>query len=503
MKIEQIFRNAGMASAQVVLSGGMLFALYYFLLREIGPSQLGVWSIVLATSSAVRLSELGLSGGVIRFVAKYVARQEAVKAANVVQTATVSTAIFLAVILFLLYPVVGSVLRFFIPVESHTQAMSLLPFALMSLWLLTIGGIFTSGLDGVLRTDVRSYIMTGGVAIHLALVLLLVPAYGLLGLGYSQVIQSTFVLIFSWWSLRRELPSLPLFPFRWNRQIFIEILRYGLNVQAASVAQMLFDPTTKMLLSKFGGLDSVAFFEMANRMVTQVRGLVVSANQVMVPIFSRLHEETPNQISSIYRKSYDLLIFVALPIFSAIAAMIPIVSELWIGSYQPLFVNFSYVLAVGWFLNTLNAPSYFSNMGTGDLNWNTIAHITIGVLNAVLGVVFGFLFGGRGVVLGFVIALALGSSLVVFNYHARNGIQYHELIPKKHWLLCLASLVVPTLTWQVYSNLRDQLGVSWLFSISLLLVTGTLLSVVWINPMRRQLMSQVLSGYGKSVEVRN
>lgn len=482
-----------MASVQIVLSGGMLFALYYFLLREIGPSQLGIWSIVLATSSAVRLSELGLSGGVVRFVAKYIARQDSVSAAGVVQTAAVSIAVIFATILVLIYPMIGSILRYFIPLESHSQGMSLLPFAFVSLWLGSIGGIFTSGLDGVLRTDIRSYLMTGGTAIHLVLVFLLVPTHGLLALGYAQVIQSTFVLVLSWFKLRREIPSLPPFPYRWNRRLFKEMFKYGLNIQAASVAQMLFDPTTKMLLSKFGGLDSVAFFEMANRMVTQFRSLVVSANQVMVPVFSTMYEETPERISSVYRKSYGLLSFVALPVFSGIVAMTPIVSELWIGDYQYLFVNFSLILAVGWFSNTLNAPAYFSNMGTGHLNWNTVAHIVIGALNMILGLLFGYYFGAIGVVFGFVVALVLGSAIVIVNYHMKNGISLHELFPRMHRLFFLASILVPVCTWYLYKFMEVRSGLAISSLTCLFLVVFTFGSLAWSHPLRNKIMSHIVA----------
>lgn len=492
MHVATVFRNAAMASSQVLLSGGMLFALYYFLLRQIGPSQLGIWSIVLATSSAVRLSELGLSGGVVRFVAKYVARQDEISASNVIQTAVLSIATLLALILVLFFPIIGSLLRYFIPPEGYLQGMNLLPFAFISLWLGTIGGIFTSGLDGVLRTDVRSYIMIGGTAIHLALVFVLVPTYGLLGLGYSQVIQSTFILVLSWCMLRRELSSLPLFPYRWDRRLFSEMFKYGLNIQVGSVAQMLFDPATKMLLSKFGGLDSVAFFEMADRMVKQVRSLVVSANQVMIPVFSKMQEEAPEQISSVYQKSYGLLLFVALPIFSGIVAMTPIISQLWIGMYQPLFVSFSLILAVGWFLSTLITPAYISNMGTGHLGWNTMAHLVVGVLNIIFGAVFGYMFGGKGVVAGFVVALVLGSVLVIVNYHRKHKISFSVLIPKKHVLFFLASIFVPICSWNLYEIAEKRFGLAITSVVVSSLVAGTFCSLAWFHPLRKKILARMV-----------
>jgi len=482
-----------MASGQVIISGVILFALYYFLLREIGSNQLGLWSIVLATSSAVRLSELGLSGGVVRFVAKYVAQGDAGAAAKVIETAAVSIACILAVILVLIYPAISSVLKYFIPPESHSQGLSLLPFAFASMWLGTVGGIFTSGLDGVLRTDLRSLVMIGATAFHFAIVLMLVPTYGLLGLGYAQVIQSMFIVILSWWLLRRKLSSLPLFPYRWNRPLFNEMFKYGLNIQAASVAVLFFDPTTKMLLSKFSGLDSVAFYEMASRMVIRIRSVVVSANQVMVPVFSTMYEEAPEEIVNAYRKSYGLLIFLAMPVFGVLVALIPMMSEFWIGAYQPIFVGLSLVLAIAWFINTLNAPAYFSNMGTGHLNWNTITQLTIGILNVFLGLVFGYFFGGQGVAIGFALALVIGSSAVTINYHLKNEIPFIELASKQHHWLFMASLMGPICTWWAYSEFRERLGLGVLAVISVILIICIILPAFWTHPIRRKMWRSALS----------
>jgi len=486
-------RNAGMASIQVLFSGGVLFTLYYYLLRTIGATELGIWSVVLATSSTARLSELGLSGGVVRFVAKYTARKDPASASAVVQTATISIAGFMAVILIVLYPFFVSIIRYFLPAESCAAGLSLVPFALVSLWLGSLNGIYASALDGALRTDIRSLTVMGGVGLHLALVFAFVPRFGLLGLAYAQVIQAAFVLILTWLLLRRYLLSLPIFPCRWSSSLFGEMFRYGLNFQAGSMAQMLFDPTTKMLLSKFGGLELVAYYEMANRMVQQLRDLIVSAIRVLVPVFARFSEATPERIETLYRKSFGILLFVGLPIFSGLIAIVPIVSEIWVGSYETSFVVFAVILAVAWFLNTLNSPAYFANMGTGHLNWNTIAHVVIGILNVLLGVTLGSAIGGTGVVIGCSVALILGSAMIIISYHVKNNIVFEGLIPKEYFMIILTSLLVPIINWQFYGILRQYLGIGNAATICALILAGIFVPVSWIHPMRRQLMNQFLT----------
>ena len=480
-----------MASTQVIVSGATLFILYYYLLRTIGATELGIWSVVLATSSTARLSELGLSGGVVRFVAKYMARRDEASSGAVVQTAAISIAGLMIVVVVALYPVLGSVLRYFLPADGYSAGLRLIPFALISLWFGSLSGVFTSALDGILRTDVRSLVMMGGVALHLVLVFIFVPKYGLLGLAYAQVIQSIFVLVLSWSILRRYLTLLPIFPSRWNRSLFVEMFRYGVNFQIGSMAQLFCEPATKLLMSKFGGLDLVAYYEMANRMVTQLRALVVSASQVMVPVISGIFEAAPERLASVYREYYSLLMFVALPLFSGLVAITPIVSEIWVGDYEKSFVIFSTILAIGWFLNTFNAPSYFSNMGTGHLNWNTTAHVVIAILNVILGAGLGSMFGGFGVALGFSVALAIGSALVIVSYHVKNNISFSELMRQEHRKLALASLIVPFCTWKFHQYADGEWGIAIVAFVSVIFVTGTFSSLLWAHPARGNIMRRV------------
>ncbi len=44
------------------------------------------------------------------------------------------------------------------------------------------------------------------------------------------------------------------------------------------------------VLADFGSIASVGYYEMANRMVIKIRQLIVSANKVTTPYFSKLNE---------------------------------------------------------------------------------------------------------------------------------------------------------------------------------------------------------------------
>jgi O-antigen/teichoic acid export membrane protein len=332
----------------------------------------------------------------------------------------------------------------------------------------------------------------GGAAIHLLLCFILAPKYGLIGIAYASVVQNSIVLLSSWIVLRMRAKLLPVFPFKWDKGLFKEIIGYGVNFQIISVASMLYDPTTKVLLSKFGGLSLVGFYEMASRMIQQIRALVVSANHVLVPAIADLQEKTPEKIKDLYLTSYQLLFYVSVPVFALLIISAPAISELWIGSYERFFVVAVIWLSIGWALNTLAAPAYFSNLGIGVLRWNVIAHLAIGVLNAVLGLLLGLLYNGMGVIIGWVVALALGSATIYLSYHIKHDIPFIELCPRASRMI-VVTCATSILFARAASYMPDSFNTLMINGAITSLFTIIIFVLLWIHPMRKRMGDWIIS----------
>lgn len=492
MEKRQVLINAIMSVVQVVVIGGVLFLLYRFLLNTIGVEQLGVWSVVLATTSIASIANIGLSASVVKFVAKYLARGEEETVAGVIQTSAISIGILVGLVLLIAYPFANWLLSLVVPVANVEKALSILPYALLSLWIMVIASVFQAGIDGYQRIDLRSMLLIAGALIHLILCFVLVPSYRLMGLAYAQVAQTCLVLIASWLILKRQLLILPVVPYRWNRKLFREMVGYGLNFQAISISQMLYDPITKALLTKFGGLSMTGFYEMASRMILQLRALLVEANRVLVPTIADLHERNREIIQKVYKDSYRLLSYIALPLFLAIIAFTPLISQVWIGHYENIFVFFSVLLAVGWFLNTLTAPAYFANLGIGELRWNTIGHVIIAVLNFGFGWLLGSIYGGMAVVVAWVFSLIIGSIIIPFSYHYRHKIPIIELLLKENIGIGFANITALSISILLYYWLSNKLPPLEI-AIIIFLVYFTVIGIpAWLHPMRRHLVKMVV-----------
>lgn len=487
MNRKQIVINASTSFLQVLVMGVSLFFLYKFLLHAIGIEKLGVWSVVLATSSAMSFAKKGISGNAVKYVAQYIARKEFDVVIKVVETTVVSISLFSAIALLAMYPIAWWILTLVVPLKFLNTAHALLPYSLMSFWFMMVASCYYSSLDGYQRTDIRSWILMSGAIFLLLLAYFVVPLYGIMGLAYAQVAQGFFILVASWLMLKTKLKPLTLVPRRWDASLFKEMVGYSFNLQLINVFQTVSEPLTKALLVKFGGLTMAGYYEMASRMVIQFRTLIVSANQVMVPTIADVYERSSKNVLDIYRASYRLILYIALPFFSFVVILVPAISSVWIGHYESSFVVFSDILILGWFINTIIGPSYFSNLGIGEVKWNTIGHALIALLNVVLGFLLGAVFDGVGVVTGWVIAIDIGSLFIAYMYHKRYSIPISEFLPTEHRLVIITCLAGLSAAYFVHYFLVAKLGTLIVTNLMLLVFVCFVGIPIWKHPLRKSL----------------
>src|SRR4030042_5936773 len=129
MNKRKIFINAIMSIVQIIINIGVLFLLYRFLISTIGIKRCGRWSLVLATASMVSIANVGFSGSVVKFVAKHVALNQYVTVSRLIQTAAISTGIFVGFVSLVVYPLCGFILNLAMPTVNFEEGLSILPHA--------------------------------------------------------------------------------------------------------------------------------------------------------------------------------------------------------------------------------------------------------------------------------------------------------------------------------------------------------------------------------------
>lgn len=485
---KSLSRNIFANVAQTVLGALLLFALYRYINTALGVEQLGIWSVVLATASAANLANLGLSGGVVRFVARDRARGDLGRAAQVVDTAAITLAALVGVLLPLLYPLLAHLLPHLFQAEHLSEALSILPCALLSLWVTMVASVFSGALDGCERMDLRSGLVIAGQLLLLPLAFWLVPRHGLVGLAWAQIGQGLLLLLGGRLLLKKALPGLPLLPSRWRTPVLREMLAYGANIQLATLFMLLLDPVVKALMARFGGAAAAGYFEMANQLVVKVRGLIVMANQAVVPHAAMLAETAPERLRELYRQNVRALIFIALPTMTLLFAWAGGASWLLIREYRAEFVAILGLLALAWGANIFCGPAYFINLGSGRVGWNTLSHIVMGATNAGFGWALGTVYGPTGVIAAYAFALIAGSVVLIVVFQRQHALNWRLGLGSEHGWLVMACAIVAAISWwnplqPQFNSLNAAEAAQWL-AVPLILAVAA-----WTHPFRKEIWS--------------
>lgn len=476
-------RNVLSAAGQTLVQTAVLFFLYRYLIGRLGIEQIGVWAVVLATASAARVSELGLAVSVTKFVATYRAQGDELAVRETVQTAAISLGAILSVILLAIYPALVRLLPHLLPLEAVPDGRAVLPYALASMWLGAVSGIWLSALDGCLRSDLRAGLVILSTMLFIAIVLVAVPQRGLMGLAIAQVGQGVILTALGWAAVRRVIAGMPAMPTQWRRSRLREMLGYGVNVQVIATIMLLFEPTTKVLFARYGGLSAAGYFELAQQLVTKIRALIVESNRVIVPVLAGMGESGRDP-RRLYSKNIEYLVFMLTPLFAILASAVPLLSELWLGYFQTQFVVMAVCLSAAWYLNSVTAPAYFAYLGDGKLRWLTVSHVIMGASNLVIGMILGPVFGWPGVLAAFVLSLALGSAMPVWTYHREHAIELSATLSGSNVVLliiCVGATGLSLLGYWAALRLDSAL---WVRGGLVIAATVAMLLTAWRHPLQ-------------------
>ncbi len=506
---QRIAHNAGSSVAQVIISGFTTFLLFRYLLEIIGPEELGVWVLVLSAGSMVQAANLGMTGSIVKHIADYDALGDKGKISLATQTAVISIAVFGAVFISVLFPLAEYYFEYTLDAQFYSDALEIIPLALSAFWVYMLSGIYLGALYGCQMIIQRNGVLVFDSISHFGLCVLLAPSHGLVGLAYARVIQNCLTLGVSIILLKRHVRVMPIIPLRWRKRIFKEMLGYAVNFQIIAILVMLSDPITKGFLSKYGNITMVTYYEMANKLVQLFRALLVSANQVLVPAFARLNQLDPEKISVTYLASYRLIFYLAVPGFSMLAISAPLISGVWIGYTETVFIISMVLLCFGWLANVLSVPAYYADMGIGNMKHNVIVHVFTTAINLILILIIGDLLDGLGVVVAWVVALILGGALLNILYYMRNKILFSNIIPEySRWLVlfCLIGIFIGYGIWLqepvMLESLLMMIAPSYVDASRItdgLMIASFIIIVgfpMWRHPMRKTLLNLVVKRQG-------
>jgi O-antigen/teichoic acid export membrane protein len=479
----KVLVNALTTVLQVVITAVVYLLLYKIMLQHVGVALIGVWAIVVATSSIANLAGLGLTSGLVKFVAEYHQSKQIQKIRELIFTSLVSTFGLYIIIALLVLACSNFILTKVIDIQYLAIAKELIPFSILCLVINGCSSIFISVIDGLQKNYLKNGIIIIGNLLYLILVFLLLRngRGTILTVAKIQCVQAAVVMLIMALIVLKKIGASAVFVWNWSTQIFRQIFSYGIKFQAISIIQLLYEPLTKSLLGKFAGVDVVGYYEVASRLVFQVRGLIVNANQVLVPKIAS--NQSTNAVVDVYIKSIKYLLIIVLPIMSALLFFAIPISYFYIGSYQEYFIISVAILSVALFVNIISGPSYFTFIALGKLNPLLISHILIAIVNVVAAFSITLIYKELGVIVGWGLALIIGSIYVIHAFHKLTSTQLLSLLTKPQIITAYLGLFILGIGFfiNIYFKFLVVISPFLLFGILLVLYLFFTLLVLYIN----------------------
>ncbi|MFG1275640.1 oligosaccharide flippase family protein [Xanthobacter flavus] len=398
---------------EVVLNGLGLFVIYRMVVQVLGVQMLGVWSLVLATTAFGRMADIGIAAGLSRFVAREMGEHQH-NIAPYVETALIAILVAMGLIsVAAYYPIVWAI-GFTLHGSELDLGRSLVPYALLTFFFLNINAVMAATLLGSHRADLRSISNILGMVVQVACSVLLVHGYGLKGLAWAQTAQYVVAIALAWFFILRLHPSVAVLPRKAHLPVFKELIGFGAKLQVGTIANLLFEPASKIVIGHIGGTATLGLFELAYRMVYQVRNIAIMGVQNLIPAFTQLHAKDPAGLLALFRKAIKLTSSFGLLMMAGIAISSPLVSYIWIGHYDARFVQLAAVLAFCLAINIFTSPAYFLGVATGRVNVQIIGQVITGILSPSLGYFLGTTYGGYGAVFGVVFGKIVGDLMPAY-----------------------------------------------------------------------------------------
>lgn len=421
MNLKNIQSNVLLTIFQVIASGLVFFLLYKYLFETLGAEKIGLWSLLIGITAVSRIGELGLTGGVVKFISEAATQNKFDRVSKIIQTVLISIIIIVLVLVFISYIPIQNILIFATKEDEMLLIKQILPISFISIFLMIIFGVLGGSMNGIMLMGFKNFLLAISHIFYLLLVYKMVPLFGLIGVAYSQCIQYLFLILSTWIILKREIKNLPLIPYQWDFQVLKDMFSYAINFQAISIVAMFWEPMIKIMMSYWGGLSSLGFYEMANKLIIQLRSLIVESSKIIVPITAKNNSvESDSSTHFIFVENImKITSFSSFFIFSFLAITIPIISSFWFGFLNFQFIYFAFILLSGYFVTTLSTPIFLVNLGTGHVRQNLYSYIAMASTSVIFGNLLGYFFQGFGVTLAVCFSL-ICSAFYLCNWYIKN-----------------------------------------------------------------------------------
>ena len=451
--------KAGVILNYVVIILNTVVGLLYtpYMLRMLGQSEYGLYSLVASVIAYLTVLDLGLGNAVVRYTSKYRAENN-----QVAQYKMFGMFLLLYFVISIIVVVIGmglylNVDRMFgetmTPIElNHARVMILI-------MVFNLAFSFPMSIFGSIINAYERFVFPKVISI-IRIILNTIVMLALLHMGYKAismvVVQTVFnvaTLVLNYWYCKKQL-RIHVYYGKFQLGFLREVAIYSFWIFLNVIMDRIYWSTGQFVLGAVSGTIAIAVFSVAIQLEHMYMQFSTAIANVFLPKVTRMVTINNNakEISDLFIKTGRIQnIIMSLVLFGFLAFGKQFV-VLWAGmEYAD-----AYIIALLFFVS-LYIP-LIQNLGItilqarNQMKFRSLLYIVIATVALVLQYFFSILWGGVGCAIAISGALVLGQGLIMNIYY--NNYQNIEIIPfwKEILKMNFVPLIITTSAMIVLSN---------------------------------------------------
>jgi len=391
------------------------FLLTPYILWRLGAGEFGVWVLLSILTSSFNLLDLGIGSAFVKHISEYYTRRDYDRINKALSSGFIFYIAFGAALVVLGLALEGPLFRL-VRIPDGYSAVFLL--VLIAFACLNISNLFLSALRGIQRMDKSSSVeikMT--LPSVLGTVIFLESGFGILGLALNAVAISTLTALLGCWTLKSVLPELAL-RLRFDGGLLREMFGYGAKLQVSRLGDLVGFHIDKVIISRFFGPATVAFYEVGARLAAATRAIPLVMISGLIPATSELDARNDREkILRAYLLASKYVSILTVALVAIVALEAGALLHLWLGHGFEQSTAFIQLLVIGYGANIMGGPASQTAAGIGRPEFDMKSTGLRIVLSPVLGVLLVTRLGPAGAAAGGAIAMVAAAAYLIWIFH--------------------------------------------------------------------------------------
>jgi len=404
-----LLRNVASNGVGYAVQVAVAFFLTPFILRSLGETRYGVWTVAVGLMGYYGLLDLGFSAGINQYLTRHLAIKDLDGVNRTASTGVVALGAC-GVLAFLVSAVIAfNATRLFTVPSNATHEVALVIFIMgasvaLQFWFFTYSAVFTA----LQRFDLSNAIgIVTRVISALATVACLRAGYGLIGLSLVLAGMNLADYLVRFVVATRLLPELRLSLRAASLAVFKDIVKFGVGNIAVAGSVRLISYTDSLVIAAFLPISAVAPFAVAASLRSYFDDVFIRVGQVFFPAATQLDAQGDGEgLQRLYLVSSRIMAVGAVVTGALAIFWSRDFFRLWVGHQYaepegyPSMAAIGAVLFIASIVTAAQRIGYQVLLGTRQVGILARLFVAEGIANLVLSVALVHIYGVIGVALG-------------------------------------------------------------------------------------------------------